>query len=46
MPPTFTPSGVRSSQERYSPYVSQSHGRPSRMLRAGMSSTDSIISAM
>src|SRR5689334_12150061 len=45
MPPTFTPFGSRSSSPRYSPYVFQCHDSPSRMLAAGMSSTDSMSSA-
>jgi hypothetical protein len=45
MPPTFRPFGSPSMVSRYSPYVSQSHGRPDMMLSAGMSSTDSINSA-
>src|SRR5260370_21257697 len=44
MPPTFTPFGSRSSSPRYSPYVFQCQDNPSRMLAAGMSSTDSMSS--
>ncbi len=45
IPPTFTPLGIRSTLARYSPYVCQSQGSPLRIAAAGMSSTDSIISA-
>src|SRR6266540_225144 len=45
MPPTFMPFGRRSSSARYSPYVFHRHDIPSRMLAAGMSSTDSMSSA-
>ena len=45
IPPAFTPLGIRSTLARYSPYVCQSQGSPLRIAAAGMSSTDSIISA-
>ena len=45
MPPTFTPFGRFATSSKYSPYEDQFHESPLRMLSAGMSSTDSIISA-
>jgi hypothetical protein len=45
MPPTLGPFGSRSIVSRYSPYDTQSQGRPSRMASRGMSSTLSMSSA-
>jgi len=45
IPPTLGPLRMRPTDSRYSPYVTQSHGRPLRMASRGMSSTLSISSA-